>query len=118
MNHLCQCESAGFCTLFGRVMDEREHHICQTASQTPLRAQFIAEMYARTGAGQCVYKGDPLLDQYGHHRTRAGCGCAGALSRLRTHLYQCSAPGAPREAEDHCEDRCGAYRPTPAQPVE
>ncbi len=110
-SHKCECAGVGNCPKFRQYMDERMFDMCQTALQTPVRAQYIAGLYSKISLGTCEYKGEPLLTSDGFRKTRyQGCGCGGEPVR-KTTLYQCSAPGAPREAEDNCELRCTSFRP-------
>lgn len=116
-SHKCDCTGAGFCQRFQRHMDERQHHICQTANTSPLRMQIIAQLYATTPAGICAYKGDPLTDSHGFARKRSTCGgCGNSHNNGPVMLYQCNFPSKQREAEDHCESRCSDFLPRTIQP--
>ena len=117
-NHKCECDGVGICPKFGQYMDERMFDMCQTALMTPTRAQYVSTLYAKISNGACEYKGEPLVDSSGFRRTRyQGCGCGGEPVK-KTTLYNCSAPGAPREAEDNCELRCTSFRPILLEPTD
>ena len=107
--HQCICTSPGYCKLFLRTVTNEEYDDCRNSHTSLEKADRVELMYAVSGAGRCVHKGNPVLDEAGFPRKRQSASCCGNFSRPSVAIYYCNKFGDAGFAEDACESRCTEF---------